>query len=67
LDNVNIDIQNLIKNDLQKFVNTLIPKDYLDFVHCHVKCEREGLTKGFSTIFSLYFDEENENDQVIFI
>jgi tubby-related protein 1 len=67
LDNFNIDIQNLMKNDLQKFVNTLTPKDYFDFVHCHVKREREGLTKGLSTVFSLYFNEENENDETFLL
>ena len=55
-----------MKNDLTKSVNTLVPKDYLGFVHCHLKRVKEGLPKGLSTLFSLYFDGENDTDQVTF-
>ncbi len=48
-------------------MNTTIPKDYSDFVQCHIKRDKEGITKGFTTTFSLFFDGYNENNQVNFI
>jgi tubby-related protein 1 len=67
LNNFDIDIQNLIKNDLTKYLNTSISKDYSGFVHCHINREHAGLTKAFSTTFSLYFDGQNENDHQTFL
>jgi hypothetical protein len=61
----NFDVQNLIKTDLKIYLNTSIPKDYPGFIQCHIKREKQGLSKGFSTTFSLYFDGGNENEQVI--
>ncbi len=58
-------MQHLIKTDLKKYVNTLIPKDHSGFVHCHIKREKEGRTKALSTVYYLYFDGQNENDQVV--
>ncbi|CAF2805221.1 unnamed protein product [Rotaria sp. Silwood2] len=63
----NIDVLSLIQNDLKKYVNTPIPKDYSDFVRCHVKRVKEGLTKGFETVFTLYFDGQNENNQTLLL
>lgn len=56
-----------MKNDLTKSVNTLVPKDYLGFIHCHIKRVKANLPKSFSTLFSLYFDGEAESDQVNYI
>jgi hypothetical protein len=54
----------LIRNDVKTYINTTIPKDHTGFVHCHIKRDREGLTKGFLRTFTLYADGENENDKV---
>lgn len=51
-----------MKTDLKTYLNTIIPKDYSNFIHCHIKRDK----KGYSTNFSLYFDGENENNQVNF-
>ncbi|CAF1112030.1 unnamed protein product [Rotaria sordida] len=63
----NFDVQNLIQNDLKKYVNTPVPKDYSDFVQCHVKRVREGFTKGFESIFTMHFDGQNENNQTFLL
>jgi tubby-related protein 1 len=44
-----------------------MPKDSSAFVQCHIKREKEGLTKGFSKIFTLYLDGQNENDQTFLL
>jgi hypothetical protein len=54
----------LIRNDVKKYINTTIPKDHSGFVHCHIKREKEGVTKGFSRTFTLYADGQNKNDKV---
>ncbi|CAF3791085.1 unnamed protein product [Rotaria sp. Silwood1] len=57
-------VQNLIQNDLKKYVNTLIPKDYPGFVQCHVKRNQAGITKGFAAIFTLSLDGQDANSQI---
>ncbi|CAF1592432.1 unnamed protein product [Rotaria sp. Silwood1] len=65
--NTNYDLQNLIRNDVKKYINTTIPQDHSGFIQCHIKREREGITKGFSTTFTLYADGQNENDKVFLL
>ena len=59
-DQSNFDAENFIKTDRIKFVNEIIPKDCLSFVRCHVERRRQGL----STMFSLFFDGQNEQNAV---
>lgn len=56
----NFDALKTIKTDVQTLLKTSIPQDYTGFVQCHIKREKEGLTKKFS----LYFDGQNANEQV---
>ncbi|CAF1346047.1 unnamed protein product [Adineta steineri] len=57
------DIQNLIKLDLKNFINKSIPKEYENFIQCHIKREKDG----FSTIYSLYYIGQNENDLILLL
>ena len=61
---LNVDIQYLIKKEPEKYIYTPAPKDYLGLAHCTVRCNKEGL---LLKTFSLYFDGQNENDRVYFI
>lgn len=45
-------------------MNTSIPKNYSNFVLCHIKRDKEGIAGGFTTTFSLYFDGQSGNTQV---
>ncbi|CAF4914165.1 unnamed protein product [Rotaria sp. Silwood1] len=61
---LNVDIEYLIKKEPEKYIYTPIPKDYLSLVHCTVKYNKEGL---MSKTFSLYFDGQNENDRTFLL
>ncbi|UJR07430.1 hypothetical protein I4U23_011716 [Adineta vaga] len=62
-DDDSFNAENLIKTDLNKYVQTLIPKDHSQFIQCHLHRKKDGLTK----IFSLYFIGENQNDQILLL
>ncbi|CAF1022404.1 unnamed protein product [Adineta steineri] len=63
----NFDAANLIKTDIKKYVSTTIPEDHSGFIHCHIKREKEGRTKAFSTIYYLYFDGQTTDDQSLLL
>lgn len=57
------DVENLIKTDFKKYINTPVPKDHPDFVKCHLNRVKQGITHGFESIFKLKIHDTNENNQ----
>ena len=54
----------MIQEDLNKFVNTHIPKDYPLFVQCRLKRDKDGMQGGFFPTFYLHAERPIDKKKV---
>ena len=53
------------QEDVSKFANTYIPKDYPGFIQCCLKREKSGVQGGFFPTFFLQMERPNDGKKVI--
>jgi hypothetical protein len=61
----NFDPIPLIQEDLNKFVNIPIPKDFPLFIQCRLKRDKDGVQGGFFPTFYLHAERFTDKKKVI--